>query len=45
MNNSIFIAQESSRYLSLKDIYSLRKKDCFLDFCLYKNVSQTKKSI
>ena len=40
IHNSIFIAQESSRYLVLKNIYSLHKKDCFFAFCVYKNVSQ-----
>ena len=42
MQNSIFIAQESSGYLGFKKTYSLRKNDCFFAFCAYKNVSKKK---
>ena len=38
VQNSIFIAQEISRYFSLKNIYSLSKNDWFCAFCVYKNI-------
>ena len=43
MQNFIFIAQESSRYLGLKNIYTpYVKRIDFFAFCLYKKVSQKK---
>ena len=40
MQNSIFIAQESSRYLGFKKCTPYVKRIGLFAFCLYKNVSQ-----
>ena len=42
MQNSIFIAQESSRYLGFKINTHYIKRIGFFSFCVYKNVSQKK---
>ena len=42
MQNSIFIAQESSRYLGFKK-YTPYVKRIFFAFCVYKNVSRKKR--
>ena len=40
IKNSIFIAQESSRYLGFILKKNVRKQDFCLFFCVYKNVSK-----